>query len=317
MKYAPELPTTLQLGVMHPFGFVDGAHVRAKRTRINEVCRGNGFVAIIGGCALTNEHALVMAENAKLAKLEKAEGEAKQPTGPGIVVLQRENDWKPRSKGGDWHGLITTDPVQAHYTITQAAKQNANIAQELGYRSHIERNAARLSLGWVGSRADGDSELIVAAALIDPTLPLGIKNGMDGSIDNALAQINRVQELRHRAGGEAILIYRGGTCAQTPQTWEDGYKQAWERTGGKLILDTAHGGERAHAPNKDYDRTIEGQIACQEHTLLLADAGYAPAGVLIEASDTATLIDPNMPFDQGVTFAQDLYHIIARQRALA
>lgn len=188
--------------------------------------------------------------------------------------------------------------------LNELAAANANAAIEIGYAEHLPRYAGRLTLGWLGSRNDGKRELAEAAALHDPGLPLGIKNGLDGNIAGALETVRTVDRLRG-AGGDTL---------QTPQAWEEAYRLAYRATNGTLIVDTAHGSEMAHDPTGEFKKSVPGQLACMKHVLRIAnDYGEVPLGVMVETSGAPSPTDPVVSFGASATFVRAM-HRIANKR---
>lgn len=138
----------------------------------------------------------------------------------------------------------------------------------------------------------------------DPLLPVGIKNDLSGSTDVAVNEARRLSSLREDSDTPVVILFRGGENAKTPEDWEEQYKLAFERTEGRLIVDTAHGVEMAHAPGADFTKSVIGQVACLEHVIKLAEDGFAPAGIMIEASDAISPTNPNMPHSSGISGIQ-------------
>ncbi len=254
------------------------------------------ILGIAGGCALTEDVEIINREGDQLADRG---------------ALQRLCFWKPRSDPQAYHGLDTTKPECALQTVEDRSYLAANVCAELGLPKHIGRYAAKLTFAWTGGRNDDNFDLKRLVALSDPTLSLGAKNGLNGEIDIALRDIEELVRLRGSDGAEVVLIYRGGFNAQTPDDWEKQYIRAHELTGGRFIVDTAHGGEMAHSPDQDFTKSVLGQIACLDHVMELARDGLAPRGVMMEASDTISPTDPNMPFTAALTGLDDLNAIIA------
>jgi hypothetical protein len=184
----------------------------------------------------------------------------------------------------------------------------ANIAVEMGTDPrHLSRYGDSTALAWKGGRNDDQSELTYALATHDTTLPIAVKNGLDGDILKALEDVERIEALRHGMGGRAILLFRGGRNASNPEAWEEQYLQAHELTDGRLLVDWAHGGEQAHDPKGEFGKSVEGQIACMEHTIDIAErTGKAPAGIFAEASSAKSPTDPVMPFETAIDGTQRL-----------
>jgi phospho-2-dehydro-3-deoxyheptonate aldolase len=291
---APTYPTTSELADRHrrPPGHKEMLLLR--RRKVSEAMGGAGLLAAIGPCAMTEAEAIIQAEAARLAAISSGEIE--------LEALYRMPFWKPRTNKKDWHGLETTDPELAYKIMAERSGDTANIAVEIGTDPrHLSRYADMTALAWKGGRNDDQSELTYALATHDTTLPIAVKNGLDGDILKALGDVERIEALRQGMGGRAILLFRGGLNATNPGAWEEQYLRAHELTGGRLLVDWAHGGEQAHDPNGQFGKSVEGQIACMEHTIDIAErTGKAPAGIFAEASSAKSPTDPVMPFELAV-----------------
>lgn len=259
------------------------------------------LIAVLGGCSMTGHQGQIEAEGRRIAELG-AEQEH-------LHLLHRIPPWKPRTKPESWHGEETTNPTGAFRTLASLATNQSNVAIELGSQAHLDRYGSMLTFGWTGSRNTHSVELIEMLAKRDPKLPLGIKNDMDGKIESALAHVALADEVRSNVDNPApaILVYRGGQQVRTPEQWQEAYLQALEITDGKLIVDTAHGSEMAH--DKDFNKSVAGQIAAIEAVIGLAERGYLPAGIMIEASDIESPVDPVIPLETALAGVKRLYEI--------
>jgi phospho-2-dehydro-3-deoxyheptonate aldolase len=291
MTQAPQLPSTEQLHASYPFGLASQVAVQSARINIGRALENHESetVGIIGYCARPGLPQLeyIKSEGQQISDLNEPDN--------GLHALHRGPMWKPRTSPNDWHGEETTDPEGAYITMHAEAELYANVAVEIGRQYHLDRYGHLLTFGWIGGRNVGNEELIEAAASHDMTLPLGIKNGLDGEIDGALDQVERARELRGEGGAPVILIYRGGTNAQSPEAWEEKYIEAYERTAGQLIVDTAHGSQMAHDPEGKFSKSVDGQVLSLHALLRLVREGYHPAGTIMEASDLESPTDPHMP----------------------
>lgn len=172
-----------------------------------------------------------------------------------------------------------------------------------------------LAFGWAGSR-NNDPKLIEAISLHNPGLPFGIKNGLDGSVEIALNQVEIANELREGEDAPVVLIFRGGNTITDPELWEDAYLNALRLTKGRVIVDTAHGTEMAHDPQCQFSKTIKGQILALEHVIEIASSGFSPAGIMIEASDLVSRTDPHMPLKIALNGITELVRLKRSQYAL-
>lgn len=293
-QIAPESPTIAELEQRYPLQQAATQEIEAIRHRVSNILTGAvlGFVGISGPCGLTIVRRIINREGDQLKQLERAH--------PTLTTLNRLPPWKPRSNPNDWHGSETeAETAEATYEIiTERAAKTANVAIEIGQEAHLTRYGSRLSFGWIGGRNIRNHSLVRATALAIPTLPIGIKNGLDGEIDQALQHVDMVQQLRGADGAPAVLIYRGGENAKNPNDWEKSYRRALELTEGNMIIDVAHGGEMAHDPQQKFQKSVVGQIACLDTVIHIAEEyGEMPLGVMIEASEAPSPTDPVMPFD--------------------
>ncbi len=308
-QYAPELPATQTLHDQYPLSEQGRAQIYENRAQLGAIITDSqpGFIGIIGPCAMTPHRDVIAKEGSQLYQATEQHA--------GLYIAHRTPFWKPRTNPADWHGMETEpDTVElAFQTISAQANQQGNVAAEIGNHGHIARYASYLVFGWNGSRNTGGHELVDRLAAAEPTLPIGIKNAMDGSIDVALQHIAHVADIRGHAGAPAVLIYRGGTKAQTPDTWEYHYRDALEKTEGKVVVDTAHGGEMAFDPNGAYKKTPEGQVACMERVIELAiKYGEMPVGMMVEASHAPSPTDPVIAPEIALGGVLRLYHLRMR-----
>lgn len=269
-----------------------------KRLQISTAIQeGIGTIAIIGPCALDNNEDLLLNESSQLHSLQEE---------TGLITISRRAFWKPRSNEESWKGLETTDPHDSYRLILGNAQQYANNSAEIGHFEHIEKYGPLLNFGWFGAR-NKKPGFKKQVADWDHSLSLGIKNDLDGTIDDALREIDDINSARRHIenSGKAILIYRGGDNAQNPDTWTQNYLNALEQTNGKLIVDTAHGAEMAFHPDGLFKKSVAGQQASLSRVLELAEKGAIPLGIMMEASDTIETsdnrrVDPNMPFNIAI-----------------
>ncbi len=296
-KFAPDIPTTQELQAMYPQTPEQRARIDEMRLRVSHMLGGHstGLMASIGPCAMTKAELIMKSESERLARLT-------DDPDSGIVALYREPDWKPRTRPEDWHGLMTTDPQAAYRILTEHAANGANVAVEISADPrHLKRDSHLLTLAWKGGRNDQEEELTQALASHNPNLPIAIKNGLSGDIEHALIDVEEIERIRAGMGARAILLFRGGNNAQTPDKWEREYLHAHELTNGRLLVDWAHGGEQAHDPKGEFQKSVLGQIACMNHTIEIAQrTGKTPAGIFTEASDAESPTDPVMPFDIAI-----------------
>lgn len=232
----------------------------------------------------------------------------------GVVAVNRLPVWKPRSNPASWHGLDTSHPIAADELIGSIDEQFGMAAIEIGLPEHIGKYASRLAFGWTGARNIENQGLMQQLAIAEPTLPIGIKNGLDGNIDQALKAIEKLRTERDSDGGAVTLIFRGGETLRTPETWEQAYLDALEATNGNMIVDLAHGGEMAHSPVQDFTKSVIGQIACFDHVIELAANGHIPVGTMAEASNTISKVDPVMPFETTILKTIELRNTVFAHR---
>lgn len=314
MTHAPEEPTRLAL--RQDYGISKEVEIEVLKTAmaISEQLtqhRAN-TIAIIGGCAMTNNKPEIIAEGKQIDELGKTQA--------GLTTLHRIPPWKPRTNPIDWHGLETglshSDNTGqgarvAYDTLATLATRNGNVAIEVANREHIERYGPMLSFGWTGSRNIANQPHILYLAQRDPMMPIGVKNGIDGDITEALDAVGKIDKARSTVSGAApaVLIYRGGERASNPTAWEDDYLDALARTDGKLIVDVAHGSEMAHDPEGKFQKSAKGQELAMETVIELAKQGHLPAGIMIEASDIDSPTDPVLPLQLALDGVKRLHAI--------
>jgi len=305
----PTGPSVEQLHAQHGLTPDEQQQVLMARSALAAAIRDphTDLVDIVGPCSMSAESAT-----------------AGDNTG---VTLFRIPPWKPRSRAGDWNGLETTQPEETFRIMAGEARSNANVATELGHPEHLDRYRGIPTLGWLGSRAISASpdeelsigvtvgDLLDAAVSHDLSLPLGVKNGIDGSIDGALAYVERVNRERSPQDAPAVLIFRGGANLTTPELWRAAVREAHARTGGRFIVDVAHGSEMAFDPNHAFTKSEAGQRAALEALIALADQeGISPVGVMVEASNVRSLTDPVLPMRVALDGVERL--ALARRRQL-
>lgn len=308
-RKAPESPSTQDLHAAYPLIPTTELDISLARSRVSSMLTGEepGLVAIIGPCAMTGDRGTIDREGEVLSLLMNAR--------PGLAALHRIPPWKPRTNPADWHGQETTDPASAYRTLSSRALQGAGVSIEIGMSEHVERYGQLVSLGWIGGRNIGNTALMEQLAVSHPDMPMAIKNGLDGELETALTRVAHINQLRGSDQAPAVLLYRGGDAARDPGSWERLYREALTRTGGRMIIDVAHGSEMAHDPAGTFKKSSEGQIAALEHVLAIAERhGELPVGIMAEASDAASPTDPHMPFEAAVSAIERL-HSLTKQDA--
>ena len=291
MDRMPESPSTEELRNLYPIAEDSLFSIGQERSEISKALEtpDSTTLGIIGPCARPSIELIdvVLNEGRKIAETSLKES--------GLHVLHRGPTWKPRTNPNDWHGEETTDPSGAYLSTKLEAETLFHVAMEIGYEKQLGRYASLLTFAWIGSRNVENDDLVQSVAEYDPHLPIGIKNDLDGDISKAINRVNLINNLRFSDEAPAILIYRGGNNATNPTDWKTAYKEAHDATGGKLIVDVAHGSEMAHDPNGKNCKSIEGQVLAMESVNDMAQEGIAPAGIMIEASDLPSKTDPHMP----------------------
>lgn len=274
--------------------------------------RREGLVAIIGQCAATADNLHIT--NREGAALQSLEASTRNLGQTALTVIHRMPPWKPRSNPEDWHGLETTDLDMALELLHGQARLGDKVAMELAKPEHVDRYADALTLGWTGSRNSEEQGLLIDIALRSGNLPIAIKNGMDGDPRSAQELAQKINQRRADMGidAPAVVIYRGGTLAQTPAAWERQYLEAMEMTEGQLILDVAHGTEMAHDPMGKFQKSAKAEEIALEHATELIADGIVPKGIMLEASDATTTTDPHMPFRVAVDGVKRIHQLINR-----
>lgn len=282
-------------------------------------------IGIIGPCAMTNHPVELIQEGRQIVAIG----------GDGLVAVQRMPVWKPRSNPEkDWQGLETglveirdgkgytiestkVEGAKAAYSILgAAAEQYGGAAIEVAHDEHFKRYDRFVPVIWSGSRAIDNIEHQLMIATRDPKTPFLVKNGMDGSIDKALAVVDRINQVRNgwvENPATTAVVFRGGENLRTPESWEKAYIDALDATNGKLIVDVAHGSEIAHDPNGQFGKSVKGQIAAMQSVIRLAREGHVPAGIMIEASNLESPTDPVMPLSIALRGVKALHKAKTRQ----
>ena len=234
-----------------------------------------------------------------------------------LVLSQRLPIWKPRSNPErDWNGEETTNALGALELVSHRSRMTGNCSIEIGKTEHIGKYGHLLSFAWLGARNNGNTELLKHLVESDPTLPIGVKNGLNGEIDDTLEQIEKMRLVRGIGSATIVLLFRGGINAQNPDDWEKQYLRALELTDGKMIVDVAHGGEMAHSPQQDFTKSAMGQVACFKHVISMAEEGHVPAGIMMESSNVRSVTDPHIPFQTGVDLLLELRLAMLKSRKL-
>lgn len=281
-------------------GVVEQHRERIIRAMSLEKALSGPLIAIIGPCSNQIENNdTIVSEGLQVASI-----------GTGSIIgVHRIPFWKPRTpKPGaikrPWEGIIDTDINTAlELTAHEAYDLGIPIAAELGKPEHIGLFSPMLSFAWLGSRSVEDDLLDLSIAGLRGPVSVGVKNGMEGRPDSALARMGRLGAL----GVEnQIMIFRGGENARTPEGWENAFKRAHFLTGGRMIVDVAHGGEMAFDPSGSFSKTQQGQENCLRRVIELAEEGLFTRGVMIEASDVVIpnpehRTDINMDFDKAIS----------------
>lgn len=256
---------------------------------------GSSIVNIQGPCAadansssqlLDEAHDLAMLNNILLSH---------------SVPVFRAPIWKPRSNPKEsWNGMETTHQDEAEKLISDISNEHGIAAIEIATKQQVVKYTGMLAFAWLGARNIGAADTHSELATHDRLLPLGVKNEMSGNVDSALEAIESMQKARGSDGAPIALIFRGGDDLQTAEAWEQEYLRAIEVTKGRVIVDVAHGGEMAHDPNNEFKKSQLGQLACYDHVISLAKDGHIPAGIMCEASNAESQVDPVIPFNEAV-----------------
>lgn len=308
VPYAPDRPSLAVLEARHPLSVEAETNIILGRERVNDILRGRIAVTIglIGPCAMTGARSIIEREGDIDTQLTSEH--------EGLYVIHRMPLWKPRSNVADWHGLETTEPEQAYATLIGQANRMDAVAIELADDSHLKRYEKALTLGWFGGRNVGKAAFMRCVATDYPTLPLAVKNGLDGNSTTAVALAAELQAHRNSDEGAAVLLYRGGANATTPADWEREYRRALEATEGRMVVDIAHGSEMAHDPAGTFKKSVPGQIAALEHVIAVAEKyGELPVAIMAEASQAYSPTDPHMAHNLALGGVRRLHDLHMRQ----
>lgn len=275
--------------------------VADKRQQISNAINNpeENLISIIGPCPLVNEPEIINHEAQLKHDLEVSL--------EGMIVLDRQCFTKPRSNPADWQGLDSSEPDAALQIVTDLSQEYANVSAEVRFQSNLESYGNQLSMVWTGARNIEDYNLIHLLATYDPSLPIGIKNGLYGDIELALEHVDYINQIRPQGSAPAVLIYRGGQDALNHKHSAEKYKKAHEATEGRIIRDNAHGIEMAHNPSGKFEKSIAGQIRASHAALQLAHEGYVPLGVMYEASALESIMDPHMPLETAILHTELLH----------
>jgi 3-deoxy-D-arabino-heptulosonate 7-phosphate (DAHP) synthase len=307
MTRAPEQPTTQELHANYPLSVEAELAIASMRSTVSEAINNyrTHTLGVVGYCSRPSQDQaeVIMRESGLVAEI--------QDPASGLVTLHRGPMWKPRSSADSWHGQETTDPEGVYMTMRDEAELHANVAVEVGHDYHLSRYGHLLSFIWTGGRNVDDGELIKAAALEDPTIPLGIKNDVDGTIDTALEQVAMARELRGPNDAPVVLIYRGGYTVDTPGAWQEAIIDVHEQTDGQALIDIAHGSEMAHDPEGNFEKSPEGQVGAFHSLDRVARLGRTFAGTMMEASQLKSDVDPHMSLTVALAAVQR-QHLLKR-----
>lgn len=118
-----------------------------------------------------------------------------QEENPGAVIALRANSAKPRSSGG-WTGLwYSTDPDERKVifdTYKQAFNRGIPIVNEVTQSTQLGALAPWMSGVWIGARDVQSTTLRSAVSAIH--IPVGIKNGIDGSLEAVQQGVTAVRK---------------------------------------------------------------------------------------------------------------------------
>jgi hypothetical protein len=319
MLYAPEHPTTAYLESVYEFSREDDLRVQEHRSAVNSaILHPDNDLYIAGPCALTSDWEDIRSENIQWDEFVAVNGIKS--------FLKRYNPWKPRSDPNAWHGLETESLTgrtpsesaeEAYALINEGARTSANIAMEMAFPYHLLRYGKLTTFAWVGSRNEKDIDestgidFIDMLAKYDPTLPVGIKNSMDGNLELAIGRVKKINRIRSHLGisafAPAVLIYRGGENVRTASEW---YNEAERIIGledvqGRVILDHAHMGEMACDPD-GFEKTEEGQSICWDRAIELRRSGKRFVGSQTESSNLKSPVDPPLPIEVTMSKIRDM-----------
>ncbi len=302
---APEVPTTVDLRASFPIDAGTELVIAQNRLDISTCLDFPDIAtfAAIGYCALPSRM------NAGSVEYEgDLVADLNQPQ-RGLATAHRLPPYKPRTDPQEYHGEETVDPRGAYMTIREAATTRGNVSLEIRYSEHLDRYVPMASFAWFGSRSVNDPEFMEEAALFDPTLPLGVKNGLDGNIESALEAVDMINKLRSEQDAPAVLVFRGGQNAQNPKAWTERYLEALQTTKGRMIVDCAHGSEMAFDPNENFEKSMVGQYRAMRAVIELANLDQRPAGIMIEASQLKSRTDPHIPISVALDGVVELHHL--------
>jgi 3-deoxy-D-arabino-heptulosonate 7-phosphate (DAHP) synthase len=325
---------------------------------VSSILHPNNDLVIAGPCALTEDEKFVTDESQQWADFSCSQlagladqmslDQLKQQSVPKLAadqllkVYRRMNFWKPRTNPNDWHGLETgslagAPPEEAAELAYKMVHDNsttyANSAFEVSFPYQVERYGRLASFVWLGARLNkyfqkengdfdkwGCDKFIRDLARSEPTLPVGIKNDLDGDLNEAINRVRRINKIRAKLGmacvAPAVLIYRGGNNATTEDEWYKEAEHAIRRTKGKVIIDVAHMSEMACHPDGKFIKSEAGQKRAWELVAKLAGK-YAFVGIMTESSDMESPMDPPMSIEETQMAIRHMLEQRNRRLALA
>jgi 3-deoxy-7-phosphoheptulonate synthase len=292
-----------------PLSEMAGTTVRGARERIQAILRGDDhrLLVIVGPCSV---HDVAAAK-----EYAAAIAEAHHRHADHLEVVMRVYFEKPRTTVG-WKGLINDPHLDGSYDINtglRLARELLLHLAEMGLPAATELLdpvvpqyiADLISWTAIGARTtESQTHREMASGL---SMPIGFKNGTDGSVTTAVNAMEAAARPHHflginHEGGAAIvtttgnpdghLVLRGG------KTGTNYHLEAVEQASralvaaglpARLMVDCSHGNS-----NKDYRR--QGEVASQVAGQLLS--GSSPImGVMLESH----LVPGNQPIPKDLS----------------
>ena len=240
--------------------------VEARRTIASIISgRDPRLLAIVGPCSI-HDHGLAMDYARQLKKLHDELRDR-------LYIVMRVYFEKPRTRLG-WRGLILDPHLDGSYDIQTGLRMARQILSEItdmGLPAGSEMldpivpqyTDDLVSWASIGARTtESQTHREMASGL---SMPVGFKNGTDGSVENAINALASSRNPHSFIG----IDPRGQSCVLTTAGNEHGH----------VILRGGRGGPNYH------DESVED--ACNK----LIEAGYPPA-VMVDCSHANSMKDP-------------------------
>lgn len=267
---AEPLPTPRALREQIPGSPAAWRTVRDSRETIRRILRREDrrFLVVVGPCSIHDVDA-AREYAGRLAELRDRYEDR-------LYIVMRAYFEKPRTAVG-WRGLLSDPHLDGSFDLNEGLRIARRLLGDLGAlglpaaAELLDTDAAGyyadlVGLGCVGARTTESQPHRALASALD--LPVGFKNGTDGTVQVA---VNAMRSARERHNAVAM--------------GDDGRPCAVRTAGNPDTLLVLRGGAGS-VPNYDAD-----SVAAAEAALLAA--GFAPPAILVDASHANSGYDPD------------------------